>query len=117
MCRVAKFLETRGEPAKALEVACDPDYRFELAVTLNNFDVATAIAEQLGSESRWKQLGEMALADGRLALAERCLDRSGDLSGQMLMHTATGNRTGMQVQTPACPECSGEQARMFAQRS
>lgn len=33
-CSVAKFLETRGEAAKALEVARDPDYRFELAGAL-----------------------------------------------------------------------------------
>lgn len=95
--RVAKFLESRGEVLKAMEVARDPDYRFELAITLNNFEVAKNIAEQLASEARWKQLGEMALADGQLALAEQCLERSNDLSGQMLMFTATGNRAGMQV--------------------
>lgn len=82
---------------KALEVAHDPDYRFELAITMNSFDIAKSIAEQLASETRWKQLGEMALADGRLALAEQCLEKSTDLSGQMLMFTATGNRAGMQV--------------------
>jgi coatomer subunit beta' len=95
--RVAKFLEARGHVEKALEVVRDPDYRFELAVQLNNFDIATSIAEQLASESRWKQLGEMALSDGRLELAERCLEKSGDFSGMMLMHSATGNRKGMAV--------------------
>lgn len=82
---------------KALEVARDPDYRFDLAITMNSFEIAKGIAEQLASEARWKQLGEMALADGQLELAEQCLDKSSDLSGQMLMFTATGNRTGMQV--------------------
>jgi hypothetical protein len=34
---------------------------------------------------------------GKLALAERCLQQSGDMSGQMLMHSATGNHAGMEV--------------------
>lgn len=32
MNNVAKFLESRGMPEQALEVATDADYRFELAV-------------------------------------------------------------------------------------
>lgn len=101
--RVAKFLEGRGDVAKALEVARDADYRFDLAVQLNDFDVAVGIAEELASPARWKQLGEMALSDGRLPLAQRCLSHSGDLSGMMLMFTATGNRTGMRVRLPPPP--------------
>lgn len=100
-CRVAKFLEGRGEVAKALEVAKDPEYRFELAVQLSDFDVAVAIAETLASPARWKQLGELALSDGRLPLAQRCLTQSDDLSGMMLMFTATGNRAGMRVRPSA----------------
>jgi coatomer subunit beta' len=96
-CRVAKFLEARGHVEKALEIAQDADYRFELAVQLDKVDVAVSIAEQLGSETRWKQLGEMALADGRLELAERCLGQAGDVSGMLLMHSATGNHEGMKV--------------------
>jgi Coatomer WD associated region len=67
LCSVAKFLEARGLVEKALEVAKDADYRFELALQLDNVDVAVAIAEELGSETRWKQLGELALADGAQA--------------------------------------------------
>ena len=52
---MAKFLEARGLVAKALEVARDADYRFELALQLDNVDVAVEIAEELGSETRWKQ--------------------------------------------------------------
>jgi coatomer subunit beta' len=95
--RVAKFLEARGHVAKALEIARDKDYKFELALQLNDIDAAVAIAEALQSEARWKQLGELALSDGRLALAERALRAAGDLSGMMLIHSATGNRRGMQV--------------------
>jgi hypothetical protein len=102
-CRVARFLESRGEVSKALEVARDPDYRFELAVSMHNFEVAREIAEQLGSEQRWKHLGDMALADGQLSLAQLCVDKSSDLSGQMLMFTALGNRGQLQVFASSVP--------------
>lgn len=37
---VARFLESRGSIEEALEVATDPDYRFELAIQLGKLDVA-----------------------------------------------------------------------------
>ena len=40
---VARFLETRGMLEDALNVATDPDYKFELAVQLGKLDVAKVI--------------------------------------------------------------------------
>lgn len=37
---VAHFLESRGMIEYALEVATDPDYRFELAIQLGRLEVA-----------------------------------------------------------------------------
>ena len=37
---VARFLESRGMIEDALEVATDPDYRFELAIQLGRLEVA-----------------------------------------------------------------------------
>lgn len=37
---VAHFLESRGMTEDALEVATDPDYRFELAIQLGRLEVA-----------------------------------------------------------------------------
>lgn len=37
---VARFLESRGMMEDALEVATDPDYRFELAIQLGKLDIA-----------------------------------------------------------------------------
>lgn len=37
---VARFLESRGMIEDALEVATDPDYRFDLAVQLGRLEVA-----------------------------------------------------------------------------
>lgn len=37
---VAHFLESRGMLEEALEIATDPDYRFDLAVQLGKLEVA-----------------------------------------------------------------------------
>ena len=63
---VARFLEARGLVEQALELATEPDYRFELAVQLGQLDTALSIAEAADSEAKWRQLGELALANGQL---------------------------------------------------
>ena len=45
---IAKFLEAKGMPEVALEVATDADYRFELAVSLGMLDLALELAGQSG---------------------------------------------------------------------
>lgn len=40
---VARFLESRGMIENALEVATDPDYKFELAIQLGRLEVAKVI--------------------------------------------------------------------------
>lgn len=37
---MARFLESRGMIEDALEVATDPDYRFELAIQLGKLEIA-----------------------------------------------------------------------------
>ena len=74
MNSVARFLEARGRTADALEVATDPDYRFELAVQLSKLDVALEIAEIADSEGKWRQLSELAISSGRLQVfVSHCL--------------------------------------------
>lgn len=41
---VAHFLESRGMTEDALEVATDPDYRFELAIQLGRLEIAKVIS-------------------------------------------------------------------------
>lgn len=40
---VAHFLESRGMIEDALEIATDPDYRFELAIQLGRLEIAKVI--------------------------------------------------------------------------
>nr|KAJ0224943.1 hypothetical protein LSAT_V11C100014470 [Lactuca sativa] len=88
---VAHFLESRGMIDEALEVATDPDYRFELAIQLGKLEIAKDIALVAQSESKWKQLGELAMSTGLLEMAEDCLKHANDLSGLLLLYSSLGD--------------------------
>ncbi|TQE04442.1 hypothetical protein C1H46_009962 [Malus baccata] len=92
---VARFLESRGMIEEALEVATDPDYRFELAIQLGRLEIAKEIATEVQSESKWKQLGELAMSAGKLDMAEECLKHAMDLSGLLLLYSSLGDAEGI----------------------
>uniref|UniRef100_A0A1D1YCR9 Coatomer subunit beta'-2 n=2 Tax=Anthurium amnicola TaxID=1678845 RepID=A0A1D1YCR9_9ARAE len=92
---VAHFLESRGMLENAMEVATDPNYRFYLAVQLGRVEVAKAIAVEVQSESKWKQLGDLALSSGKLEMAEECLLHAMDLSGLLLLYSSLGDAEGI----------------------
>ncbi len=52
-------------------------------------------SDSTDAQAKWKQLADLALATANLALAEECAVRAGDLPGLLLLHTSTGNGTGM----------------------
>ncbi|RCV20142.1 hypothetical protein SETIT_4G032400v2 [Setaria italica] len=93
---VAHFLESRGMLEEALEIATDADYKFDLAVQLGKLDVAKAIATEAQSESKWKQLGELAMSTGKLEMAEECLLQAKDLSGLLLLYSSLGDAEGIE---------------------
>ena len=67
--KVARFLEGQGQKEMALDVATDPEHRFDLALSLNNLGIAHAIALEADVEHRWKTLGDAALKGWNLVLA------------------------------------------------
>lgn len=79
--QVAHFLDNRGLPEKALEIATDVDYRFELAVQLGLLDTALEIAQSSESEAKWRQLGELALSSGKLEVQAYSLQDTVHLQG------------------------------------
>ncbi|GBG64185.1 hypothetical protein CBR_g40885 [Chara braunii] len=93
---VARFLEARELLEDALQIATDPDYKFDLAMQLGNLDCAREIAEELKSEAKWRQLGELAMAAGKFEVAQKCLRHAVDLSGLLLLATAIGNAKDME---------------------
>jgi coatomer subunit beta' len=55
-----------------------------------------AIAEESHSESKWKQLGELAMSSGKLDVAGECLRHAKDLSGLLLLYSAVGDAEGLE---------------------
>ncbi|WVZ79575.1 hypothetical protein U9M48_027140 [Paspalum notatum var. saurae] len=91
---VAHFLESRGMLEEALDIATDPNYRFDLAVQLD-IVALQEIAVEARSESKWKQLGELAMSTGKLKMAEECHHQATDLSGLLLLYSSLGDAEGI----------------------
>ena len=100
---VARFLESQGFKEEALAVSSDPDHKFELALDLRKLDVAHKVLlesskaddDSTDGQSRWRRLGDLALSQGDVKLAQYCASHSGDLSGLLLLHSASGNKEGI----------------------
>jgi len=94
--RIARFLEAQGFKEEALVVATDPEHQFELAVQLGKLQAAYEITTQQPTESKWKQLGDLALVSSDLQLAEECLVRAADLPGLLLLYSSCGHAEGLE---------------------
>ncbi|KAJ3899890.1 coatomer protein [Lentinula edodes] len=125
--RLARFLESRDLKELALEIATDPDHKFELALGLDDLDTALEIVKaeseiaptatppsevdieaeakevskptpaptkptEINPESitKWKALGDRALAAWRFDLAKECFENAGDLGALMLLLMSMG---------------------------
>lgn len=82
----------------ALEVSTDADHKFDLAIQLDDLEAALTLARQapqLGSQSKWRTVGDRALASWKVSLAEECFTMANDLGALLLIYTSTGNREGL----------------------
>lgn len=94
--KVARFLEGQGYQEMALEVATDPEHRFELALALHNLEIALEIAREADSEHKWKQVGDAALAGWNIVLAQECFEQAKDIGSLLLLNSATSDVSGLQ---------------------
>lgn len=95
MNKIARFLEGQGHKELALEVATDPEHRFELALALNHLDIALEQARQADVEHKWKTVGDAALAAWDVTLAAECFTAAKDIGSLLLLHSSTGDREGL----------------------
>jgi len=106
--RISKFLEKQGFKEIALQVARDPEIKFDLAVELKRLDEAHSILQtnlsktgsgitQTEISHKWKKLGDLALSMSRLDLAIECATSGHDLSGLLLMSTCTGDAERLKI--------------------
>ena len=93
--KVARFLEGLDLKKMAMEVTTDIEHRFELAIQLRMLQTAYEIAKTIDSEIKWKQVGDFALNEWRLPLAEECLSRAKDYPGLFLLYQSIGDVKSM----------------------
>lgn len=93
--KVARFLEGQGHKELALEVATDPEHRFDLALALNNLEIALALAREADAEHKWKQVGDAALTAWNVVLAQECFTNAKDIGSLLLLLTATSDAAGL----------------------
>ncbi|RKP07896.1 coatomer WD associated region-domain-containing protein [Thamnocephalis sphaerospora] len=94
--RIARFLESQDLKELALSVSTDDEHRFELALQLDELDIALEIARSVETDAKWRTLGDAALNAWKFSLAEECLLKAKDLSGLLLLYTASGNAAGIE---------------------
>jgi coatomer subunit beta' len=92
---LAKFLEAKGETERALAIATDDDYKFDLTIALGDLQQASNLALKTDSEAKWRQLGELAFSAGDMTLSESCFNKSSDWSGLLMLYSAQGNVDGI----------------------
>jgi coatomer subunit beta' len=93
--KIARFLEGQGHKDLALEVATDPEHKFELALALNHLDIALELAKSADADHKWKTVGDAALAAWDVGLAAECFEHARDLGSLLLVYTSTADREGL----------------------
>lgn len=93
--KIARFLEGQGYKEKALEVATDPEHRFDLALALGELQQAVSIAREQDTEHKWKTVGDTALAAWDIKLAQECFVKAKDLGSLLLLYSATSDQSGL----------------------
>jgi coatomer subunit beta' len=93
--KIARFLEGQGHKELALEVATDPEHKFDLALALGQLPIALELAREANAEHKWKTVGDAALSGWDVALAAECFTNAKDLGSLLLLHSSTGDQEGL----------------------
>eukprot|EP00922_Rhytidocystis_sp_ex-Travisia-forbesii_P036223 GHVS01053735.1.p1 GENE.GHVS01053735.1~~GHVS01053735.1.p1 ORF type:complete len:1049 (-),score=156.03 GHVS01053735.1:77-3223(-) len=101
--RAARFLEHQGHKEHALQITQDADHKFELALSLGKLQMCAEIIKSTSEDltsaslnnSRWKQLGDVAIEQGNFPLALGCFTEANDYSGMLLIYTSLGDSEGL----------------------
>ena len=72
-------------------MSTDPEHRFELALALEDLEIAHELAKEANSHQKWRQLAQLATQKGNLLLVQECMQKAEDLGGLLLLATSTGD--------------------------
>lgn len=90
-------MESQDLKSLALQLTSDPEHKFELAIQLKQLALAREVLLLSESEPKWRQLGDLALVDFDLRLAEECFLHAEDWSSLLLLHSSSGSAVGMSI--------------------
>ncbi|TGJ80874.1 hypothetical protein E0Z10_g7891 [Xylaria hypoxylon] len=95
--KIARFLEGQGYKELALEVATDPEHKFDLALALNRLEIALNLAREADVEHKWKTVGDTALTAWDISLATECFTHARDLGSLLLIYSSTSDQEGLKA--------------------
>lgn len=113
--KIARFLEGQGHKELALEVATDPEHKFDLSLALNQLDIALELARTADNDHKWKTVGDAALAGWDVPLATECFTHARDLGSLLLIYSSTSDKAGLEALATQAEE-SGAQNVAFTCR-
>lgn len=90
--RVAYFLEKQNHKERALDMTRDPGHKFDLALSLKNLDISYQLAEEEESDDKRKQVADLAIAECNFDLAAKCMRKTKDSAGLLLLASATNDK-------------------------
>ncbi|CCU78408.1 COPI/coatomer beta subunit [Blumeria hordei DH14] len=93
--KIARFLDGQGHKELALEVATDPEHKFDLALSLGQLPIALDLARESNVEHKWKTVGDAALSGWDIALAADCFKNAKDFGSLLLLYSSTGDLEGL----------------------
>ncbi|KAI3636742.1 hypothetical protein MIR68_005009 [Amoeboaphelidium protococcarum] len=88
--KIARFLEGLGMKQLAMEVTTDVEHQFELSLQLQLLDQAYQIARAINQDIKWKQVGDFALQQWNIKVAEECFSNAKDYSSLFLIYNSLG---------------------------
>lgn len=94
--RIAIFLEKQGDKERALKITRDPGHKFDLALGLKNLEISYQLAEAEESDSKRKQVADLAIAECNFDLAAKCMKKVKDSAGLLLLASATNDKSVFQ---------------------
>ncbi|CAD6505116.1 BgTH12-00612 [Blumeria graminis f. sp. triticale] len=93
--KIARFLDGQGHKELALEVATDPEHKFDLALSLGELPIALDLARESNVEHKWKTVGDAALSRWDIELAADCFKNAKDFGSLLLLYSSTGDLEGL----------------------
>ncbi|EKE40970.1 hypothetical protein ENUP19_0154G0009 [Entamoeba nuttalli] len=84
----ALFLKQHEYPELALSISDDPEFKFDLAVSLHKIDLAREMADIINDDHQWKELTKLYLDNDDIEEAIDCMFKGNDWSGILLFGVA-----------------------------